>query len=309
MSTLAILGAGVVGSALAVHLLRAGRQVVLVHTRPDAIPEPLHLVRLQTNGVLLEVPVPCLPLASLGAWDGILVVTAKAFANASLATALQPARNRAQVVLLQNGLGVEAPLLQAGFAEVHRATLYVTGQRDASGAIAFQSVQSSPVGTVRGSRPVLEQIVQQLATPALPFHPVDDIQACIWKKTIVNCVFNSICPLLEADNGIFARDPACLELAHQVVDECLQVAAGDSILLDPVDLIGQILRISTGSNHRISTLQDLHEGRPTEIAFLNPAVVQRAESLNLPPPRLTRQLGELVAAKARLAAQPPVSRN
>ena len=48
----------------------------------------------------------------------------------------------------------------------------------------------------------LQTIVKQLDTPEFGFKSEANIQHIIWKKAIANCVFNSVCPLLEADNGI-----------------------------------------------------------------------------------------------------------
>ncbi|RFZ84203.1 hypothetical protein DYU05_00805 [Mucilaginibacter terrenus] len=38
------------------------------------------------------------------------------------------------------------------------------------------------------------------------------------------CVFNSVCPLLEVDNGAFYREPAAMKLAERIIEECAIMA-------------------------------------------------------------------------------------
>jgi 2-dehydropantoate 2-reductase len=50
---------------------------------------------------------------------------------------------------------------------------------------------------------ILENIILQLNNSHFQFRAEENIQPLIWKKAINNCIFNSICPLLETDNGSF----------------------------------------------------------------------------------------------------------
>jgi ketopantoate reductase len=123
----------------------------------------------------------------------------------------------------------------------------------------------------------------------------------VWQKTVVNCVFNSICPLLESDNGVFDRESKCIDIAIGVIRECVAVARGRNIVLDEKAILEQIHLISSGSKHLISTLQDLRNGRSTEIEFLNLEVARIAASLdpqiNVP---YTELLGRLIDVKSQL---------
>ncbi len=80
-----------------------------------------------------------------------------------------------------------------------------------------------------------------------------------------------------------------------MVRECVAVAIRTGVQLSEESILEQVLKISSGSRHVISTLQDLRNDRPTEIEFLNFAVVAIAEALN-PPLAVpnTKLLGELV---------------
>jgi 2-dehydropantoate 2-reductase len=86
----------------------------------------------------------------------------------------------------------------------------------------------------------------------------ENIQILIWKKVITNCVFNSICPLLEIDNGVFHRNAAALEIGKKVIGECIEVADANGIALTTDDVLQNVLTISKMSDgQKISTYQDI----------------------------------------------------
>jgi 2-dehydropantoate 2-reductase len=132
-----------------------------------------------------------------------------------------------------------------------------------------------------------------------------NIQREVWKKAIINAVFNSICPLLDVDNGVFVRDAAVAALAREIVNECLALTERLGLALDEDELIEQILRISRGSEGQlISTLQDIRSGRQTEIEFLNLEIARIGAALE---PRLqlprTELLGKMIVARSRLSSR------
>ena len=151
----------------------------------------------------------------------------------------------------------------------------------------------------------MEEIVEQLATAQLKFRPEPEIQSIIWEKAILNSVFNSICALLDIDNGIFHRDQAVLELARRVIDECVGVAHAYGIKLDGLAIETKALVISKSSDGQlISTLQDIRNGRETEIDTLNLKIARLAEELNEGPSVLeTKLLGVLTQMKSQLSIE------
>ena len=301
-----ILGGGAVGLPLAACLAERGREVQVVRTRAETAPEPwLHAIVRAAGRERIFAQIPSCSLAARPRLDDLVVVAVKSYANAAIAAALREKRFEGTIVILQNGLGVEQPFLDAGFTRVLRGVLYMTSQIASSSPekmeVDFRAIASSPIGVVRGSEADLAECVQALSTSAFPFHAEAEIQRAAWKKTIINAVFNSLCPLLEADNGIFAREPAAEDLAREIICECLAAAAGCGIVLTEVDVIEQVLKISRGSDGvLISTLQDIRAGRPTEIEALNLEIARIASTLN-PPLSLpkTELLGKLVREKSR----------
>ena len=147
-------------------------------------------------------------------------------------------------------------------------------------------------------------VVERLATDGFPFHAEPDIRPAVWKKAIANVVFNSLCPLLEVDNGIFIRDEEAAGLAAEVVRECTALTDRLRIDLDEHAVLEQVMLISRMSDGQlISTLQDLRAGKETEIEFLNLEMARTAAALQ-PPLHLPRveMLGRMIRAKSMLSA-------
>lgn len=300
MKKIFIFGGGAVGMALAVHLSKAGRNVILVRTSGVTVEEPRIQLAVNERGIIHRALVDCVDIAKLDKPEGLLVITTKAHANSEIASSLLRTRAQGPIVLLQNGIGVESAFLKSGFERLYRAVLYVTGQRETDRSALFHAIKPSVVGMIRGSHEELKTCVDLLNSEIFPFEVASCIEKSVWQKTLVNCAFNSICPLLESDNGVFARDPLCQELALLVIRECLGVASRMGVELEEDHILEQIDQISRGSKYLISTLQDIRKGQPTEIEFLNLEVSRLAASLDPPlkVPR-TEMLGKLILAKSR----------
>jgi len=295
-----IVGSGVVGFPLAAYLTNAGRTVVAVRTSRNDVALGAVNVTVQNDADQINTPVNTVALTHLSNIAGIIVVTAKSHANSAIAAALKDKGATGPVVILQNGVGVEKPFLATGFAPIYRCVLYVTSQATGENAFSFRPVTASPIGVIHGEPTELTQTVAALTTPGFPFRTEANIEREVWKKAIINAVFNSICPLLDIDNGIFIRNAEVAGIARAVVNECVTLTNRLRLDLTENELMEQIMVISQRSDGQlISTLQDLRAGRETEIAFLNLEMARIAAALqpSLALPR-TELLGQLIAAKS-----------
>jgi 2-dehydropantoate 2-reductase len=298
--TIYILGSGAIGFPLAAYLADAGRPVVAVRTSRDDVSKGTITVTVQNEARRTSAPVETVSLSQLTDIQGTIVIAAKSHANTAIAQALRDKAASGPIVILQNGLGVEKPFLDAGFSSVYRCVLYVTAQPISEYDFTFRPVTASPIGVVSGSEAGLQKCVEALTSAGFPFRPEANIQRETWKKAIINSVFNSICPLLDVDNGIFVRDKTAESLAREVVRECVTLTDRLNLGLSESELMEQLLLISKRSDGQlISTLQDLRIGRQTEIEFLNLEIARVAASVQ-PSVELPRVelLGNLVLAKS-----------
>jgi len=299
--TIYVLGSGAVGFPLAAYLTNAGRDVVAVRTSRSDVPKSTINITVQDGADRVTAPIETISLTNLSNLDGTLVIATKSYTNPAIALLLKERKATGPVVIMQNGLGVERPFLDAGFTAVCRCVLYLTSQPTSEFQFSFHPVMASPIGIIAGPEAELAKWVEQLHTDAFPFRAETNIQKEIWKKAIINSVFNSICPLLDVDNNVFVRDEPTANLARQLVGECITLTDRLNIGLSESEVMQQIMRISNGSKQLISTLQDIRNGRQTEIESLNLEIARQAASLQ--PPLYLPQielLGKMILAKSVL---------
>ncbi len=301
-----IIGAGAIGKALAVFLQVSRRRVTLIRGSVDDGTHIHEITNVKLEDSILQTEIEINSLSNFQELDGIIVLTTKSFGNVNIAESLKGKTKNSPVVLLQNGLGVEQAFIDCDFPELYRCVLFVTSQVMENGEVRFKPVADCPIGTIKGNGALLNEIVEILSSDWFRFVAESNIQTVIWKKAIVNSVFNSVCPLLEIDNGIFHRNNNALELAGQIISECLLIATENGITLSKDEVLESLVRISRFSDGQlISTLQDIRQGRPTEIATLNGAIVTLADQLymrQLVPE--TRLLWEMTRLKEELNLKP-----
>lgn len=294
-----IIGNGVIAKALAVALSLNGRSVTILRGSVDDPVTAHEFIQVDVGEEVLGARIEISSISSYEELNGLIVLTNKSFGNAQIAQKLYSKAKQSPVVFLQNGLHVENCFLEMGFRQLYRCVLMATSQATGENSVRFRLVTASPIGVIAGSEEMLADIVAQLNTDIFSFRSEPDIQPFIWKKVISNCVFNSICPLLEVDNGIFWRNAAVLEVGRKIVRECLVVAREYGIRLTEEEIVQNILSISKMSDgQKISTYQDILNSRETEIDSLNLEIARLAQRLGGSAVSTTALLGEMIKLKS-----------
>lgn len=298
-----IIGAGAIGKTLAVALRLENRKVYLLRgSVDDGLTETRTLQVIPETGDTIEAAVEVSSFSQFSELNGVIVLTNKSYGNRRLAETLRQKAGNSPLVLLQNGLEVEQPFIELDYPAVYRCVLFVTAQTVSENAVRFKPVSVSPIGIVRGTVAGLHEVVSLLDSARFQFKADNDIETIVWKKAIINCAFNSVCPLLDIDNGIFHRNEAALGIANRIITECMAIAREKGIHLDAGEVEQNLLRISRSSDGQlISTLQDIKNGRETEIDTLNLAIARMAKGLGMEGAvRETALLGELTKLKSGL---------
>jgi 2-dehydropantoate 2-reductase len=301
--TIYIVGAGAIGKTLAVILKLKNKNVVLVRASVDGSVTTKEKIQIELpNQLVLEATITVTTISQLSVFDGTVVLATKSFGNENLAKALFPKIGNSPLVVLQNGLGVEDPFLAHDFPEVYRCVLFATSQMVTENTIRYKPVAISQIGVIKGNDHQLSEIVAQLENDYFKFSSAQNIQAIIWKKAIANSVFNSICPLLDIDNGLFHRNESAQVIAVRVIKECVAIANELGVVLNVSEVLSSLLMISKNSDGQlISTLQDIKMKRRTEIETLNFSIVNIARQLNKESwVTETKLLGELTKLKSDL---------
>ncbi|MDD7886194.1 ketopantoate reductase family protein [Flavivirga sp. 57AJ16] len=298
-----IIGAGAIGKTLAVCLTRHGKNVQLIRGSVDdgSLYSEMLTLTLK-SGQNLTANVRFNSLSNFTKFNGLVVLTNKSFGNRKLVKKLKDKIFNTPIVILQNGLGIEIPFIEHGFNEIYRCVLFTTCQNISKNEVSYKPVAESPIGIIRQNITVLEAIVKEMDTPEFRFIAEKQIDKIIWKKAIANCVFNSICPLLEVDNGVFYRNTGVFSLAKRIIKECVLISKKKGITLEAKEIEDQIIFISKMSDGQfISTWQDIQNKRETEIDTLNLEVIRIAKQMNLEAQvQETKLLGELVKIKSEL---------
>lgn len=125
--TIYVLGCGAIGLPLAVYLVNAGRNVLAVRTsRRDVSNSPI-TVTVRNGADRISAPIEMIPLSRLTHLDGTIVIATKSYANNGIAEELKNKAVTGPLVILQNGLRVEKPFLEAGFSPIYRCILLSSG--------------------------------------------------------------------------------------------------------------------------------------------------------------------------------------
>lgn len=299
-----IVGAGAIGKALAVFLKLNHKNVVILRGSVDDKSNFAENITVELNeNTELTTTINVSTVSNFSTLNGIIVFTNKSFGNPQLADAFKNKIQDSPIVILQNGLNIELPFIKNDFTQIYRGVLFATSQYLTANKLKFKPVAVSPVGFIKGNAENLAVLVAELSTSYFEFRQEQHIQPVIWTKAIINCVFNSVCPLLEVDNGIFYRYEKALNIARRIIAECISVAASQGITLDMKKVVDSLLLISKSSEGQlISTYQDIKNKRRTEIDTLNFAIAEIAgkyNSNNLIT--ATKLLGELIDMKSELS--------
>jgi 2-dehydropantoate 2-reductase len=234
----------------------------------------------------------------------LVLLAVKAGDTEAAGRALQPHLRPGTLVLcLQNGVDNARRLravLQGLAVEVAAAAVYVAVAMPAPG-----HVQHHGRGELLLQRsPATAALAPALAAAGIPCELSDAVDAALWTKLCINCVYNALSALGALPYGVLVLQPQVPTLMAEVLAECRAVAAAEGVPL-PADLDAAVAGIAQSMAGQLSsTAQDLLRGRPSEIDHLNGHVVLRAAAHGIPVPA-NRALWVAVRLAERARLQGP----
>ena len=295
-----IAGSGAMGCRFGGALFSAGHEVVLL----DGWPE--HVAAINAGGLRISdeagsravrVPAALFPAAADPA--DLVIVFTKATATASVAAAAAGAIGPSTLILtLQNGLGnIEVLRLYVPESRLLAGTTTLGTELLGPGHIRARGSGETVLGALGpGPSDHAERTVLTLSAAGLPARVAADALAVIWAKVAFNCVMNSLCAIASIPVSALARYDGFDALASSILREVAVVAAAEGVAVD----VAAALRLmkaqfdpAASGSHLASTLQDLMNGRPTEIAQLNGAIAARAQAHAIEAP-LNALIAQLV---------------
>jgi 2-dehydropantoate 2-reductase len=215
---------------------------------------------------------------------------------------------RGLVISIQNGLGnLEVISQECGLAATIGARV-IFGAKISRPGLATVTVYADKVllgaESPKNVNPQLHQVAADLNQAGIPTALVDNIVTHLWEKALYNCALNPLGAILGVTYGELAASPHTRELMSAIIEEIYQVAAAKQIPLQHPAAPAYFRHflenlVPPTAAHHPSMLQDLQQGRRTEIEALNGAICRYAATFNLATPsnaavcRLIRFLQDL----------------
>jgi 2-dehydropantoate 2-reductase len=305
-----ITGSGAMGCRFGAALFEAGHRVLLL----DGWRE--HVDAINAGGLRVSdergdrtVPVPAAGSPRPGGPADLVpadlvIVFAKATQTASAAAAAAGAIGPGTLLLtLQNGLGnIEVLGEYAPAGRLFAGTTTLGTELLGPGHIRALGSGETVLGALQpGPSEDAERIGLTLASARIPARVTDDAFGAIWAKVAFNCVMNTLCAIASIPVSALGGYAGFDALALSILGEVAAVAAADGVAVDTAEAL-RLMKAqfdpAASGDHLASTLQDLMNGRPTEIAHLNGAVASRAAKHGIAAPanELITQLVQLLEA-------------
>jgi 2-dehydropantoate 2-reductase len=200
--------------------------------------------------------------------------------------------------------GGVALTLQNGFGNRERLAQTLGDQRVAQGVTTVGATLLGP-GRVRqvgigritlGATPTLGELHAWLQAAGFILDVVENTEALLWGKLVVNAAINPLTGLLGVPNGELLRREPARALMSAAAQEAAGVARALGIELPYADVVQVVEDVASNTaDNRSSMLQDLSRRAPTEIDAISGAVVRAGERLGVPV-QVNRCLWQLVRA-------------
>ncbi|MGW8208162.1 MAG: ketopantoate reductase family protein [Syntrophobacteria bacterium] len=281
-----VVGPGAIGCLFAAYLARAGSTVWLLDHRPERakqIGERGITVESERGDFHVQMKVTAKP-AEIRSAD-LLILCVKANNTADAAARLQGTiPPQSHLLTLQNGLGnverlgefFDSSRILAG-ATSHGATLLDVGRVRHAGYGEIWIGETGGTSSSLAGREKLQNLAATLNRAGLQAQVVDDIEAVLWRKLMVNVGINALTAILGVPNGELLRIHECTNLMDGAVAEAVKVARHCGINLNPTEEIERVRAVCRSTTTNISSmLQDVRRKKKTEIDQLNGVVVKMA---------------------------------
>ncbi|MGI9536290.1 MAG: ketopantoate reductase family protein [Desulfocapsaceae bacterium] len=294
-----IYGAGALGQALGCMLASDGSQVTLVLR--ERFVEGIKSHGLSVTGIFgdYQVAADALHLTTSitntegSHYDAILLAT-KSYDTRSAAEDLATLRNcDCPVVSMQNGCGNIEQLIELFGPERSFGASVITGfeiTRPAQVTITVSADDIHLGSAIGGTIPKQAiSIAKKIARAGLPCIAVEDIHQALFVKLLYNCALNPLGAVLGANYGTLGDVPETRTIMDAIVDETFAVVSAMGAKL-PWQAPEQYKTffyenlLPATYDHRPSMLQDLEQGKPTEVEGLVGYVSMHGTSHNIETP-------------------------
>ena len=304
------LGAGALGCAIGGTLAAAGSDVTLID------PYQVHVDAINRDGLRMrrgeEESVVRVKAATsidgLEAPDLVIVLVKSFHTREAIRAARSIVGPHTAVMSLQNGLGHEEILAEeVGAAHVLAGKTYVGGVLLGPGhIIAGTRGKLTIIGELDGSiGDRVKAIAAEFERAELPTTVSDNIVGTMWDKLLINVATGAMSGITGLPYGGLYALPELEASAIAAVTEAMAVARAIGVKLSIAEARDAWVMAADGlpPEFRTSMLQSLDKGAPTEIDFINGAVVRAGARHQVPTPVNQTLVALVKGIESRLAQQ------
>jgi 2-dehydropantoate 2-reductase len=280
ISTVAVIGAGAVGSYFGGLLARAGYDVTLIARQE-------HVKAIQENGLYMEcqsfqerVSVKASTEYQAIKNADLVLFCVKSPDTESVAQEIKPYLSEDSIILsLQNGVDNAERIRAVLLNPVYPAVVYVATGMAGPGHVKHFGRGELVIGDQDGDKACFDQLMllqEFLNNGNVPCSISKSIKHDMWLKFLVNCSYNAISGIGQIEYGQMIQSAHINVLIEQIVKEFLAVAEKEGIYISPEQAVLANAQIAkTMTKQKSSTAQDLMKCKKTEIDFLNGYIVRR----------------------------------
>ena len=288
-----VLGAGAMGSLFGGLLAEGGLQVTLVD------PWQEHIDRIKQDGLKFVgfggdrlVQIAATSNAAEVESADIVFVQCKANFNVAAAESLRhlfTPETSTVAISFQNGLGNEEQLAEYFGEDRVLGGLTAQGANiEGPGVVRNHSELPSYIGEMAGGiSKRTKEIAAVLSANGLPTEPSENIRQDIWRKLMANIAISAVSGITGLNIGQIFNQHLADDVSYAALDEAITVANAAGVSLNTEEA-REILAKIAGPNgtpgNKSSLRVDIENERPSEIDYINGAVVKLGNEHNVPVP-------------------------
>ncbi|RYM02747.1 ketopantoate reductase family protein [Sporolactobacillus sp. THM7-7] len=291
---IAVIGAGAMGLRYGILLQEAGNNVDFVEPW-----EPSYRTIMEQGGVYVSrdhknqhlVPVNIYRPAEYRQTPDLVILFVKQMQSEEAMKACSHfIGERTYVLTNQNGIG-SVDVIQKYVPDQHiiAGIALIATVLDTPGKVDFMGAKGAGhthlVNVTEKPDTFTHQVVEEFQKAGMNPTLQTNYMGTLWGKLLMNSVINTLCTLMDITMGQYVSYSGAHKLTRQLIDEgyAAGVADGVRFMQSPEEMAEMIEHESSQVNplHRPSMYQDMVNGRPTEVDYINGYIVKVAKKHHL----------------------------
>lgn len=285
LPTIAVVGAGAIGTVVADALSKAAR--VTLCRRGTTAPMSLETAAGVTRVDARVVGTP----AGLAPVDWVIVTTKAQDTDGAGDWFDRLIGPQTRVAVLQNGIEHEKRVARwVSPDRVVPVSVYIAAERVGRNTVACRQI----TGLAAPDTPVAREFAA-LFPPLVPVTLEDDFVTRAWSKLVLNAALNPITTLTDRPAEVTSQ-PHMRPLVRAIIEEAVTVATAAGAVMDSSEISRALARMDSLPRQSATSMQlDRRNSRPLEHEYLTGAIIRTADRHGIAVPTI-RTIHALIAA-------------